>query len=127
MNVGNPRHENTVSGPVLCRHNRGILAKSADIWLSGRHVTDMSATFPAKLGATKRISSYSAEKKINGNSQHGHNHLGGIGVKVKNKPLGNQIGERGVYLDATIKLEVDFDDVGNILAGLLLVPLNVPT
>jgi hypothetical protein len=48
VNVGNPQHENTVSGLVLCRHNRGMLAKSADVWLSGRHVANMSATFPAK-------------------------------------------------------------------------------
>jgi hypothetical protein len=32
----------------LCRRDRGILAKSANIWLSGRHVADMSATFSAK-------------------------------------------------------------------------------
>ncbi len=37
-----------VSGSKLCRHDRGILAKCADIWLSGRHVADMSATFSAK-------------------------------------------------------------------------------
>ncbi len=49
VNVGNPRHKNTVSGSVLCCHNREMSAKSADIWLSGRHVADMSLTFPAKL------------------------------------------------------------------------------
>jgi hypothetical protein len=32
----------------LCRRDGGILAKSDDIWLSGRHVADMSATFSAK-------------------------------------------------------------------------------
>ncbi len=49
MNVGNPRHKNTVSGLVLCCHDREMLAKSANIWLSGRHVADMLATFPAKV------------------------------------------------------------------------------
>ncbi len=49
MNVGNPRYKNTVLGSVLCCHDRGMLAKSANIWLSGRHVADMLATFPAKL------------------------------------------------------------------------------
>jgi hypothetical protein len=49
VNVGNPRHENTVSGLVLCRHDREMLAKSADIWMLGRHVADMLPTFPAKL------------------------------------------------------------------------------
>ncbi len=48
VNVGNPRHKNTVSGLVLCRHDREMLAKSADIWLSGQHVADMLPTFPAK-------------------------------------------------------------------------------
>ncbi len=49
MNVGNPRHKNTVLGSVLCRHDRGMLAKSADIWLSGQNVANMLATFPAKF------------------------------------------------------------------------------
>ncbi len=49
MNVGNSRHKNTVSGLVLCCNDRGMLAKSADIWLSGRHVANMSATFSAKM------------------------------------------------------------------------------
>ncbi len=48
MNVGNPRHKNTVSGLVLCRHDKGMLAKSVDIWLSGQHVANMLMTFPAK-------------------------------------------------------------------------------
>ena len=48
MNVGHPRHENVVSGSILCQHDRAVPAKSADIWLSGRHVADMSATLPAK-------------------------------------------------------------------------------
>jgi hypothetical protein len=54
-----------------------------------------------KLGAPER-NSYSAEIKINGDNQYGRNHLGRIGFKVKSKPLGNWIGERRVYLDATI-------------------------
>jgi hypothetical protein len=37
-----------VSGTNLCRHDLAESAKSADFWLSGRHVSDMSATFPAK-------------------------------------------------------------------------------
>ncbi len=37
-----------VSGTKLCWHDLAELAKSADFWLSGRHVADMSATFPAK-------------------------------------------------------------------------------
>jgi hypothetical protein len=37
-----------VSGTNLCRHDLADSAKSADFWLSGRHVADMSATFPAK-------------------------------------------------------------------------------
>ncbi len=43
----NPDTKN-VSGSKLCRRDRGISAKSANIWLSGRHVADMSATFSAK-------------------------------------------------------------------------------
>jgi len=38
-----------VSGTNLCRHDLAESAKSADFWLSGRHVADMPATFPAKL------------------------------------------------------------------------------
>ena len=33
----------------MCRRDRGISAKSADIWLSGRHVADMAASFSAKV------------------------------------------------------------------------------
>jgi hypothetical protein len=29
-----------------------MLAKSADIWLSGRHVADMSGTLPAKFNGS---------------------------------------------------------------------------
>ena len=36
-------------GLVLCWQDRAVLAKSADIWLLGQHVADMSATFPAKF------------------------------------------------------------------------------
>ena len=58
VNVGNPRHKNTVLGSDLCCHNREMLAKSANIWLLWRHVTGMSATFPAKrcrnYGVSKR-------------------------------------------------------------------------
>ena len=49
VNVDNPRHKNTVPGLVLCCHDREMLAKSANIWLSGWHVTNMLPTFPAKL------------------------------------------------------------------------------
>ena len=38
-----------MSGTNLCRHDLAESAKSADLWLSGRHVADMSATFPAKV------------------------------------------------------------------------------
>jgi hypothetical protein len=38
-----------VSGTNLCQHDLAESAKSADFWLSGRHVADMSATFPAKV------------------------------------------------------------------------------
>jgi len=48
VNVSNHRHKNVVLGSVLCRHDLAESAKSADIWLSGRHVADMSATLPAK-------------------------------------------------------------------------------
>ncbi len=44
-----------MSGTNLCRHNLAVSAKSADFWLSGRHVADMSATFPAKLTALSAI------------------------------------------------------------------------
>ena len=37
-----------VSGTKLCRHDLAKSAKSANFWLSDRHVADMSATFPAK-------------------------------------------------------------------------------
>ena len=47
VNVGHSRHKNVVSGSILCRHDRAVSAKSADIWLSGRHVADMLATLPA--------------------------------------------------------------------------------
>ncbi len=52
MNVGNPRHKKTVSGSVLCCHDRGMSAKSANIWLSGQHVADMSALFSANYYVT---------------------------------------------------------------------------
>ena len=59
VNVGNPRHKNTVSGLALCCHDREMLAKSANIWLSGRHVANMLLTFlakyMAKLGVQVRI------------------------------------------------------------------------
>ncbi len=55
MNVGNHRHKNIVSGSVLCWHDTAESAKSADIWLSGRHVANMSATLPAKLFDDKEI------------------------------------------------------------------------
>ena len=48
VNVGNPWHKNTVSELDLCCHDREMLAKSANIWLSGQHVANMSATFSAK-------------------------------------------------------------------------------
>jgi hypothetical protein len=35
-------------GSVLCRCKMAVLVKSAVIWLSRRHIADMSATFPAK-------------------------------------------------------------------------------
>ena len=41
VNVGNPRHGNTVSGSVLCRHDKEMSAKSAEILVWGtcrRHV-----------------------------------------------------------------------------------------
>jgi hypothetical protein len=47
--VGNPRHTK------MCRERNCVGssgAKCADFWLSGRHVADMSATFPAKVIGT---------------------------------------------------------------------------
>jgi hypothetical protein len=41
-------NKNAVLGSVLCRHDRAVLAKSANIWLLGRHVANMLATFSAK-------------------------------------------------------------------------------
>jgi hypothetical protein len=38
-----------VSGMNLCRLVGGLSAKCANFWLSGRHVADMLATFPAKI------------------------------------------------------------------------------
>jgi hypothetical protein len=78
-----------------------------------------------KLGAPER-NSYSAEIKINGNSQHGHNHLGEIGFKVKSKPLGLLDWREEGTLGCDNQLEVNFDDVGNDLAGSLILPLDVP-
>ena len=46
-----------VSGTNLCRHDLAESAKSANFWLSGRHIANMSATFPAKL-ATKGKSTH---------------------------------------------------------------------
>jgi hypothetical protein len=48
VNVGNPRHKNTVSGSVLCRHDREMLAKSADIWLSRRHLAGNVPDIPSQ-------------------------------------------------------------------------------
>jgi hypothetical protein len=45
--------QKNVLGSKLCRRDRGILAKCADIWLSGRHVANMSATFSAKVVTVK--------------------------------------------------------------------------
>jgi hypothetical protein len=53
VNVGNTQHKNNVSGLVLCCHKREMLAKSANIWMSGQHVADMLLTFPAKRIPTK--------------------------------------------------------------------------
>ena len=39
----------------LCRHDRGILAKFADIRLSWRHVANMSSTFSATLWQTRTV------------------------------------------------------------------------
>ena len=47
VNVGNPRHGNTVSGSVLCRHDKDMSAKSAEILVWG-HVADMLLTFPCQ-------------------------------------------------------------------------------
>ncbi len=44
-----------VSGTKLCRHDLAKSAESADFWLSGRHVADMSATFPAKQMKSREI------------------------------------------------------------------------
>ena len=44
-------------GSILCCHDRGILAKCANIWLSWQHVADMLATFPAKLTVEAPFSS----------------------------------------------------------------------
>jgi len=49
--VGNPRHK-IMCRERLCRLVGGLSAKCADFWLSGRHVADMSATFPAKPPST---------------------------------------------------------------------------
>jgi hypothetical protein len=46
--VGNPRHKKSV-GNEFVSARQAESAKSADFWLSGRHVADMSATFPAKV------------------------------------------------------------------------------
>ncbi len=54
VNVGNPQHKNTVSELVLCCHDREMLAKSANIWLSGQHVAKMLLTFPAKVTAMSK-------------------------------------------------------------------------
>ena len=56
VNVGHPRHKNVVSGSILCRQDRGMSAKCANIWLSGQHVADMLATMPAEESPTGRIS-----------------------------------------------------------------------
>ena len=42
-----------VSGSTLCRHDRGIWAKCADIWLLRWHVAGMSVTFSAKQNTTQ--------------------------------------------------------------------------
>ncbi len=61
MDVGKSRHTKNVSGSKLCRHDRGILAKCADIWLSRRHVADMSATFSAKFCADQWVGELGAQ------------------------------------------------------------------
>ena len=64
VNVGHSRHENFVSGSILCRHDRAVSAKSADIWLSGRHVADMLATLPAKTKEWMILSCFTCNKCI---------------------------------------------------------------
>ena len=54
VNVGHPRHKNVVWGSILCRLDWAVLAKSA-IWLSGRHVADMSATLPLPAKLVLRV------------------------------------------------------------------------
>ena len=48
----------------MCRRDRGILAKSADIWLSGRHVADMLATFSAKTAKALELARGKRAKQI---------------------------------------------------------------
>jgi hypothetical protein len=56
-------------------------AKSADIWLSGRHVADMSATFPAKPVVTELVLGGAAPEPPEAHIHHfcpaGHNHFVG--------------------------------------------------
>ena len=72
-NVGHPRHENDVSGSVLCLQNRAMSAKSANIWLSGGHVANMLATFPAKASGSNSGSRDGYGGNGGGNSSSGSN------------------------------------------------------
>ena len=72
-NIGHPRHENDVSGSVLCLHNRAMSAKSANIWLSGGHVANMLATFPAKASGSNSGSRDGYGGNGSGNSSSGSN------------------------------------------------------
>jgi hypothetical protein len=44
-----------VSWDQYCVATTGACWQCADIWLSGRHVADMSATFPAKVKVEEEI------------------------------------------------------------------------
>ncbi len=71
VNVGNPQHKNTVSGSDLCCHNKEMLAKSAHICLSGRHVANMLATFPAKPKGTVGLAQDVYARILNGRGSPG--------------------------------------------------------
>ncbi len=69
-------HKN-VSGSKLCRRDRGIWVKCDNIWLSGRHVANMPATFSAKVARQQRWRQ--GRQQGPGRGQRGGNNSIGIG------------------------------------------------
>ena len=60
--VGNSGYKKNVGNKFVSA--RRVSAKCADFWLSGRHVADMSATFPAKSSVVRCCHPYQLSSHV---------------------------------------------------------------